>query len=100
MVRHDHHPLTGARLTGIVLPEWPRVLQLARDAMALFPVLRSLGFDIGLTREGPRIVEVNPYWGIQMMQAPHGRGIVRGEFLRFLEELGAEDVIRREARGL
>jgi hypothetical protein len=100
MVRHDSHPLTGARLTGLILPEWPSVLQLARDAMALYPPLRSLGFDIGVTIDGARIVEVNPYWGIQMMQGPQGRGVLHGRFLEFLEELGAEDVIRRKARGL
>jgi hypothetical protein len=100
MVRHDRHPLTGAGLTGMVLPDWPGPLDLAHEAMRLFPSLRSLGFDIGLTRDGPRIVEVNPYWGIQMMQAPQGRGVIQGEFLRFLEELGAEDVIRRRQRGI
>jgi hypothetical protein len=100
MVRHDHHPLTGERLTGLVLPEWPRVLEVALAAMGCFPPLRSLGFDIGITPAGPRIVEVNPYWGINMMQAPQGRGVLRGRFLEFLRELDVGELLRFDARGI
>jgi hypothetical protein len=100
MLPVERHPDTGVSLRGIRLPDWDAAVVLARRAQAAFPAIRSLGFDVGLTARGPRIVECNVGWGVWAMQAPHGRGLVRGHFLRFLEELGAEDVIRRRARRL
>jgi hypothetical protein len=100
MVVHRTHPDTGASLEGIVLPHWEAAKDVVIRAMALYPTLHSLGFDVGIAQDGPTIVEINPFWGPQFMQSPQGRGLVQGEFLEFLEELGAEDVIRREVRGL
>jgi hypothetical protein len=100
MVVQRTHPDTGASLDGIVLPHWEAVKNVVIRAMDLFPTLHSLGFDVGIAQDGPTIVEINPFWGPQFMQSPQGHGLVQGEFLEFLEELGAEDVIRREARGL
>jgi hypothetical protein len=99
-VRYDRHPDTGEKLNDVTLPDWDGVVLLARSAAAAFPKLRSLGFDIALTSSGPQLIEVNPFWAPQLIQVPSGTGLVRGRFLEFLEELGAEDVIRREARGL
>lgn len=99
-MRYDRHPDTGERLSGISLPDWNGVLSLARAAALAFPQLRSLGFDIALTSRGPRLIEANPMWAPQLIQVPSGKGLVGGSFLEFLEELGAEDVIRRDARGL
>lgn len=100
MVTHFSHPDTGAPLDGIVIPHWEEAKRVVVRAMDLFPTLKSLGFDVGIGPDGPTIVEVNVFWGPQFMQSPQGRGLVQGEFLEFLEEIGAEDVIRREARGL
>lgn len=100
MLPQLRHPDTGVSLSGITLPHWSQAKEVVTAAMALYPTLHSLGFDVGIGRDGPTIVEINTYWGPQFMQSPQGRGLVQGEFLEFLEEIGAEDVIRREQRGL
>jgi hypothetical protein len=97
---HEHHPETGVFLEGIEVPFWTETKQLALRAMSAFPGQRSIGFDIGISDDGPVIIEANSAWAVWMMQSPHRKGLVRGHFLRFLEELGAEDVIRRKARRL
>jgi hypothetical protein len=96
--RRVDHPTTGAMIEGLILPGWDEVAGLVRRATSQFPALRSLGCDVGLTADGPVIIEVNPWWGVEMIQAPRDRGIVHGEFADFLEEIGAGSVVAgREA---
>lgn len=83
------HPTTGIRIEGMVLPEWGGILDVAIRATACFPELRSLGCDVAMTRHGPRLVEVNPFWGSQMIQIPRPVGVVQGDFAAFLGEIGA-----------
>lgn len=56
------HPVTGAPLEGFRLPDWSRVRELALRCARLFLPLRTIGWDIGLTPEGPVIVEGNRWW--------------------------------------
>lgn len=100
MTWHTQHRETGHRFEGLRLPMVAAAVDLARRAADCFPALHSLGFDVGLGIDGPTIVEVNPYWGSWFMQAPHRRGLLQGEFLEFLREIGAERSLRLATRGL
>lgn len=91
--RRATHPVTGARIEGQTLPGWEQVGAMVRSATAPFPALRSLGCDVGFTSVGPVVIEINPWWGCVMMQIPHDRGIVHGEFASFLAEVGAGWVV-------
>lgn len=62
MVRVDRHPGTGVPFDGFVLPHWHEALELVRRAQRCFPQLRSLGWDVALTADGPRLVEANARW--------------------------------------
>jgi len=57
-----HHPKTGAAFRGFRLPDWGAACALANRAALLFLPMRSLGWDIALTADGPRIVEANKRW--------------------------------------
>lgn len=62
LVPVDEGPLGGGRIAGTRLPGWDAVLALAdRTARALAPA-RTLGLDIGITPDGPVIIEVNMWW--------------------------------------
>lgn len=100
MLPIERHPDTDRIVEGTVLPHWEEVADLARRATVPFPLMRSLGFDIALTAEGARIVEVNTGWGAWGPQSATRTGLMQGNFLRLLEDVGAEDVIRRVARKL
>jgi hypothetical protein len=89
------HPETRVRIEGMVLPDWPALLELAVQATGCFPELRSLGCDLAMTTAGPRVVEINPFWGSQMLQIPRPRGLVEGAFAEFLAEIGAAWVLER-----
>ncbi len=59
----DHHPITGRRIEGLCVPNWPSMCDLAcRAAMTVLPA-RTIGWDIANTPDGPCIVEGNIWWG-------------------------------------
>ena len=68
------HPETGARLTGVPLPRWREVVEVARAAAAAVP-LGYLGVDIAIDRgRGPLVLEINARPGLEI-QNVHGRGL-------------------------
>jgi hypothetical protein len=59
---YPRHPKTGRSFAGFLLPHWEATRALvSRAAIALLP-LRSIGWDVALTPEGPVLVEGNVWW--------------------------------------
>jgi hypothetical protein len=56
------HPASGMRIEGFRLPFWEEARGLILETAPKFLPIRTLGWDIGLTPEGPRIVEANMFW--------------------------------------
>lgn len=83
--RLSHHPDTGAAITGAVLPDWAELAYLAREATAAFPGMQMQGWDIALTDQGPRLIEVNGVGDYNLPQIAYGRGLLERDFLAFLQ---------------
>ena len=64
-VLHDAHPRTGVRFDGITLPGWEDALALLERAARAMAPLRTLGWDVVLTEEGPLLLEAQARWGPQ-----------------------------------
>lgn len=58
-VQVDRHPDTGAQITGVLVPEWGVVRDLAIQLMDAFPELDHVGWDLAVSDRGPRVVEGN-----------------------------------------
>jgi len=56
------HPETGTPFNGFRLPRWSEAIGLAKTAQRAFPELPTLGWDMALTDDGPRIIEANARW--------------------------------------
>ncbi len=56
----SRHPDHGAQIENVCLPFWEEVRVLAATALLTFPEMGFSGLDIGITPEGPVIVELNP----------------------------------------
>lgn len=73
----DHHPDTGARITGRRLPLWDRTVEVAEAAHAAFAHRAIIGWDIAITDDGPLIVEANGAPDLDILQrvsrTPAGR---------------------------
>jgi len=77
----EHHPESGTPLVGLQVPDWERVLEVARGAASAVP-LGYLGVDIVLDQErGPLVLEINARPGLEI-QNVHGSGL--GKELRRL----------------
>lgn len=67
----DHHPVTGARIAGALVPEWPAVKALAERAHGVFNDRFVIGWDIAVTPDGPVLIEGNAYPDFAFLQRVH-----------------------------
>ncbi|MEM7270805.1 MAG: sugar-transfer associated ATP-grasp domain-containing protein [Pseudomonadota bacterium] len=90
--RWSHHPMTGAAVRGAKLPDWEAAKSLAVHAHAsAFGDYTVIGWDIGLTDQGPLLIEGNGKPSVTITQRATGRGVWdtrMGELL--LHHLGSE----------
>ncbi|WP_018139529.1 MULTISPECIES: sugar-transfer associated ATP-grasp domain-containing protein [unclassified Thioalkalivibrio] len=70
----SEHPDTGRRIEGTRLPLWEDVKSLALQAQRSLPKVKTIGWDIAITPEGPMIVEGNTTYGLASLQVAHQRG--------------------------
>lgn len=54
------HPDHGAKLSGEVIEEWRDICEFACEVLTRLPHTRFAGLDIGMTPDGPVLVETNP----------------------------------------
>jgi Sugar-transfer associated ATP-grasp len=66
----ERHPHTGQQCEGVVLPYWADALELVRRAALAFAMVRTLGWDIALTPDGPLVMEANAGWASMNRVAP------------------------------
>jgi hypothetical protein len=72
----DHHPVSGARITGTQLPMWPEVCDFALRAHRAFDDRVLVGWDIAITPDGPVLVEGNGAPDLDIMQRFIRRGLM------------------------
>lgn len=73
---HRRHPVSGAAISGLVLPDWPAAMALARDAHGkAFAEYVVVGWDIALTARGPILIEGNSKPSVILAQLTPRRGL-------------------------
>ncbi len=55
-----NHPDTGTLIEG-VLPNWDKVKKQVKEIMIRMPELEYIGFDVAITEDGFKIIEMNTY---------------------------------------
>lgn len=88
----EAHPASGKVFAGTTLPDWPALLDVARRFAEAFAPLRTVGWDIGLTPAGPRVVEGNRWWdpANDVMLGPQAPDVQEHELVAFIAQLRAE----------
>lgn len=71
------HPDTGRHIEGTELPDWEAARTLLERAQSSLPALRTVGWDITLTTDGPVLVEGNGTYDVDLLQVAHDRGVGR-----------------------
>jgi len=85
----SHHPLTGERIAGTLLPDWQQVLDLAVTAARTFDMQRSLGWDIGLSDRGPVLLEGNWRYDLVILELAQRRGSLDSPWIDVFNDGGA-----------
>ncbi len=72
--RITEHPDTGLVFAGYELPCFRETLDLCRRAMDAYYGMKTVGWDVAVTEEGPILLEGNPGWGLIAHQMVEHRG--------------------------
>jgi hypothetical protein len=72
--RITKHPDTGTVFEGYQLPYYKETIDLCKKAMDVFYGLRTIGWDIAITEDGPIFIEGNHGWGVAAHQMVDHRG--------------------------
>ncbi|MDO6414974.1 sugar-transfer associated ATP-grasp domain-containing protein [Sphingomonas sp. BIUV-7] len=73
---YDAHPVTDAPIPGRRLPDWAAAQALVADAhIRAFPDYALIGWDVGLSPDGPILIEGNGKPGVLMPQRAARRGL-------------------------
>ena len=58
----ENHPDSNAKLEGEVIIDWERIKEQLKLFQGLIPQLKVIGWDVAITEEGPKIIEINNWW--------------------------------------
>lgn len=86
----DTHPVSGVRFADLQIPHWTRVHEVAVEAHGVFPEFGLIGWDIGISAEGPVIVEANENPFHALYQLATDRGVRNADLLPRFEAAAAE----------
>lgn len=72
----DNHPITGKSILGFQVPFWEQTIKMvSMAAIKAKDHCKSVGWDIGISNEGPEIVEGNHDWCKLVWQLPAEKGL-------------------------
>lgn len=60
---YDHHPDTGIRFDGLVIPFFEEAKTISCQFHEALPFFHTIGWDVAITQVGPLIIEGNENWG-------------------------------------
>ncbi|MEP4195642.1 MAG: sugar-transfer associated ATP-grasp domain-containing protein [Aliishimia sp.] len=86
----EAHPVSGVTFSGLQVPHWDRLLEVAVQAHGVFPEFGIIGWDIGMSTQGPVIIEANdnPFHALYQLAAD--KGVRNPTLLPRLEAAAAE----------
>lgn len=86
------NPDNGAEITGVTVPDWPRIREMVCRAHRELPGIVFIGWDVALSDRGPLLMEANLNWEATMIQLAHDQPLGKTRFLPIVLE-----VLRRRA---
>lgn len=86
------HPETDAPLVGEAIPMWDRVVEMVEKCSPIFQPVRYQSMDIGITQDGPVLIEINTGGGFDLPQLASGEGFLTDEVCDFFRSCGYHKV--------
>lgn len=69
------HPVTGKKVIGFKIPYWDQVLPMIEQAARMVPEVKTIGWDVIITNEGPSLLEGNDNWDKTLYEKTHQEGL-------------------------
>ncbi len=74
----ETHPITGTKIKGFQIPYWNEAKEMVKKAAKLSEHVRYVGWDVGMSKNGPVLIEGNQFPGHDIYQVA--------------EKIGKEDI--------
>jgi len=84
------HPVTGVKFENFVVPMINEAKELVIKSARLMPGLRMVGWDVGITEDGPVLIEGNSDYGINSNDLMYGGYMTNPVFKKVLFEMKNE----------
>ncbi len=68
-ILHETHPITGTKIVGFKVPMFDEAVKLVCRAAEVIPQIGYVGWDVGISENGPVIIEGNSYPGVFQKRA-------------------------------
>jgi hypothetical protein len=74
LTKYESHPVTKTQIVGFKIPYWEEIIKMVTEAAWIVPQVRTVGWDIAVTKSGPLIIEGNDNWNKNVFQIPYDEG--------------------------
>lgn len=64
----EKHPITNTNIKGFKIPYWDEAINMVKEAAKESPHVRYVGWDVGMSENGPLLVEGNQFPGHDIYQ--------------------------------
>lgn len=66
------HPISGIKFENFQIPYWEETISLVKKAHQHFYGVKTIGWDVAITPDGPKLIEGNIDWNFPMAQMANG----------------------------
>ena len=71
----ESHPTTNSQIYGLKIPYWQKILKMVKSAAMTVPSVRTVGWDVIITENGPALLEGNDNWDKTHWECCENRGM-------------------------
>ena len=72
---YDRHPVTNEKIIGLKIPYYSESINMAKEAAKKVKKVKSIGWDVAITENGPCLIEGNDNWCMVSLQICEGKGM-------------------------
>lgn len=87
-IQNPCHPIGGKSIVGFEIPYWKQTLDMVSQAASVFPGYLCPGWDIAVCQDGPKILEVNAFGDISLVQHATRAPFANQKFLMLMNQRG------------
>ncbi len=91
-VQHEALPGSKRKMIGETIPMWKEIQKLNQTVAMMHHDVKYGSTDIGLSKDGPIVIEVNCGSAFELAQIATGKGFLTDEVISFFKEYGSKRV--------